>query len=129
MWNTNRFFAELEGTYGEYWQKDAQRRLDKIVADYNNGELLIDEDGVGTWKRSDNVIPDECAFYAEYMGLPINREATAKARDEELDMLIEEYREHQDGHEPTDEELFEMRAAFGTGTTVVDVITGRKYHL
>ena len=129
MWNTDRFYREINGELGEFWVKDAKKRLNHIVEEYNKGNLIIDDDGVGTWKCNDNVIPDECAFYAEYMGLPINREATAKARDEELDMLIEEYREHQDGHEPTDEELFEMRAAFGTGTTVVDVITGRKYQL
>ena len=126
--NTERFFKELNGEFGEYWAKDAQKRLDKIVEDYHTGELII-EDGVGKWLRSDNIIPDECAFYAEYMGLPIDREATAKARDEELQMLIEEYREYQDEHEPSDEELFEMRAAFGEGEVVVDVLTGRRIQL
>ena len=40
---------------------------------------------------------------------------------------IENYRRNYTG--PSEEELFEMRAAFGTDTTVVDVLTGKKIKL
>ena len=29
--------------------------------------------------------------------------------------------------QPNDKEMHEMRSAFGTGTTVVDVLSGRRY--
>ena len=44
------------------------------------------------------------------------------------DELIER-REARKDREPTAEELFEMRAAFGEGATIVDVMTGRTIQL
>ena len=40
---------------------------------------------------------------------------------------IAQYRKNYRG--PSEEDLFEMRAAFGAGATVVDVLTGREYTL
>ena len=42
---------------------------------------------------------------------------------------IEAYRQRRKGREYTPEELFEMRAAFGPGATVVDVLTGKRTKL
>ena len=56
-----------------------------------------------------------------------NVEATRAARDEETAKVIEAYRASCTG--PSEEDLFEMRAAYGKGTTVVDIFTGKKIKL
>lgn len=47
--------------------------------------------------------------------------------DKVVEQFLAEYREARKNHTPSEEELFEMRAAFGEGSTVVDVITGQVY--
>lgn len=42
---------------------------------------------------------------------------------------LEDYRERMKNHVYSAEEMFEMRAAFGEGETVVNVITGEKIQL
>ena len=49
--------------------------------------------------------------------------------DQELDRILEEYREAQKNRVRTPEELFEMSAAFGPGAEVVDIITGERFTL
>lgn len=41
--------------------------------------------------------------------------------------FLKEYCERMKDHVPSAEERYEMRAAFGEGQTVVNVITGKKY--
>lgn len=47
---------------------------------------------------------------------------------EEIDRILAEYAEARKNHVPSAEEMFEMRAAFGEGAEVVDVITGQVFH-
>jgi hypothetical protein len=54
-------------------------------------------------------------------------EASVAAREADDDKFFAEYRKNQ--RPLSGEELFEMRAAFGPGETVVDVISGRKTKL
>ena len=56
-------------------------------------------------------------------------EATKKKRDAQTERELKAYRESMRNHQYSDEELFEMRAAFGEGATVVDVITGQQIPL
>lgn len=62
-----------------------------------------------------------------YITDAVDEEATTKAREEETVKALEEYRKN--ARPSTEEELDEMRAAFGNGKTLVDNITGHKYHL
>lgn len=54
-------------------------------------------------------------------------EGQQQALDVATQAFLKEYRKQD--HTPTEEQLFEMRAAFGTGCTVVDVITGKRTRL
>jgi len=54
-------------------------------------------------------------------------EATREERKKETKKSIENYRKQQGKF--SEEQMAEMRNAFGTGTVVVDVLTGEKYHL
>ena len=57
----------------------------------------------------------------------IDVQATKQARAEEVAADIKAYRENYTP--PSREELLEMQAAFGTGTTVVDILTGKEIQL
>jgi hypothetical protein len=47
------------------------------------------------------------------------------SRKWETQAFLDAYRERMANHVPSDEERFEMRAAFGEGVEVVNVITGK----
>lgn len=120
-----RFEMELNGELGEYWRKDALKRIDKATKDIANGVMLLDENGVATWASNGRCIMDDMAEVVEftvYCG-EFSRERTAIERDKQITKSIAEYKANQKPY--TEEELFEMRAAFGVGTQVVDVLSGR----
>lgn len=81
------------------------------------------------WKSNDRVpMEDMLGFWVE---LGLIDEDTKKlsnlAREEEDKEFLSRYRAQQANRQVTAEEAYEMRAAFGPGVNVVDVITGRKY--
>jgi len=81
-------------------------------------------DRVYKWKSNDRVPPEDCLVDS------LSREELARhawVRDMQIQRDVEEYRESRKNHKPSAEELFEMRAAFGPGAEVVDVITGQTY--
>jgi len=87
-------------------------------------------DGVFRWDANGNVPPQDILNLLQMDGgVVFDMEATQAARDADTTAFLAEYREAQKNHTPSAEEMFEMRAAFGPGTTVVNVITGRKTRL
>ena len=58
---------------------------------------------------------------------PFSLEETNRAREAQNAAFLEDYRKSYTG--PGEEEKAEMRAAFGTGSTVVNVITGERIRL
>ena len=126
----DRAFAERKGEpNNHFWQRHAEAEVKWVLDKYENGELLIDENGVATWKSNNNALPKECAYKGKYGGLPINLELTAELEERQTRESINAYRERMKNHKYTEEELWEMRAAFGEGTTVVDALTGRRIQL
>ena len=117
-----RFALELAGKYGEYWQNDAKERIRKMQVDVDSGNVLVDSDGAAYWANSGNYLPSDCVEILGYTNCKFSREATAKAREKQLDEAVEIYRRNYRG--PSEEELIEIRAVFGEGETIVDVITG-----
>ena len=95
-----RFKMELSGMLGEFWKKQAEQELQKVKSDLDSCRITIDGDGVAR-----NCIGRALADAAE--------------RDE----VLKRYASREIGAE----EMHEMRSAFGTGATVVDVLTGRRY--
>jgi hypothetical protein len=75
------------------------------------------EDGVLRWDMG-NLIP---ACVLRDAGLE-----SWPAQDAALDLELDAIRERMANHVPSSEELFEMRAAFGEGAEVVNVLTGRR---
>ena len=121
-----RFEKELSGALGEYWKKEAEKELDSIRKDLDEGRITIDENGVArncVGRALQNDMLEKLVRVTDRVDV----EATREACEEEAMKAFEAYRANYTG--PSEEELFEMRAAYGIGTTVVDVITRRKIKL
>ena len=90
------------------------------------------KDYVGYWvfKNGDTrPVPIEVAYFACFIGIGINIEAQKAILKKTIDEELRRYRRERRNHKYSGEELYEMRAAFGSGTTVVDVITGQRIRL
>jgi len=86
------------------------------------------EGGVLRWTSNGHVPPQDCLEDFREAGLgSFDMEASKRVRDRETMAFLAEYKAADTGH--TDEELCEMRAAFGEGVTIVNVVTGRRTKL
>lgn len=121
-----RFQRELSGELGAYWKKRADAELDKVRAELAAGKITIDAEGVAR-NCIGRALMDDLLEQVEMVSDAVNVEATRVARQAEDRAAIAEYRARR--RTPDAEELAEMRAAFGEGTTVVDVLTGEKIKL
>ena len=83
--------------------------------------------GVLYWKKSGNIAPNDTAENAIVLGYKIDMKKHRAAKAKADKKFLDDYRKN--WKPPTGEELFEMRAAFGTNTTIVDVFSGRKIRL
>lgn len=121
-----RFEREISGQLGEYWKKDAEKEVQKAVA-MADSDATVDENGAISWKSNGSYLMDDLCEKLEYAGYPFSREATKNARQLQVAKELDEYRKN--WTEPSAEEKERMRAEFGTGTTVVDVLAGRRIKL
>ena len=118
-----RFYQEITGVLGDYWKKDATKRVQDYVEEAKM-KADVDSNGAIRWKNNGNYLMDDYCEVLEYAGYPFSREATKAARDAQVAEKLAAYR----ANPPmmTDEDIAEMRAAFGSGTSVVDVISGQR---
>lgn len=122
-----RFERELSGSLGAFWKKNAEQEIAKMQERADNDEIRTNTEGGAFWNKSGNYLPADCAEVLSYTDFPFSLEATAKAREAQTAMQLEAYRKSYKG--PNEEEKVEMRAAFGIGSTVVDIITGERIRL
>ena len=116
-----RFQQEINGELGQYWKNHAEKEVERAVRKAD--ELaIVDSNGAIRWKNNGSYLMDDFCEMLEYAGYQFSRKATAKARNLQVKKVLREYELQYTG--PNTEELAEMRAAFGTGETIVDVITG-----
>jgi hypothetical protein len=103
------------------WERRDADRLRAQVAD--DSHSYTGEDGVRRWRSNDAIIPphvlrDACLVCPE---------AHTAAYEAETAAFLAEYRRNRSNRRLSAEERFEMRAAFGPGVEVVDVITGQTW--
>lgn len=101
------------------WKDREQQR---VRASIESDAEAYSQDGVRRWRSNDAVIPP-CVYRDAGMECTPAHQA---AYDREIAAFLDEYRRNQPPV-PSDEEAFEMRAAFGPGVEVVDIITGRRH--
>ena len=119
-----RFEQELNGSLGAFWKKHAEEEIAKMQARIENDEIRTNARGGAFWALSGNYLPAECAEILSHTDFPFSLEETNRARAEQTRAFCEAYAKN--CKEPSEEEKAEMRAAFGAGTTVVNVITGKR---
>lgn len=123
-----RFDRELRGEYGEFWKKKAIQYLHKIEEEVFRGEITIDKEGVAR-NCIGRVVMDEVANALDYIiqDGSFRWDRTIEARNKENEEFFKEYASY--NHQYSTEKLAEMRAAFGEGTKVVNILTGREIQL
>lgn len=121
-----RFEREISGSLGAFWKKNAEEEVRKAVA-MADADAAVGADGAIKWNSNGRYLMDDFCEKLEYAGHGFSREATAKKRDAQNAESLAEYCKNDKGL--IGEELAEARAAFGEGTTVVDVLTGKKTRL
>lgn len=118
-----RFKMELSGMLGEFWKKQAEQELQKVKSDLDSGRITIDGDGVAR-NCIGRALADDMLEKVELVAHDcVNVSATRATYAAERDRVLRRYA----SRKIEAEEMHEMRSAFGAGTAVVDVLTGRKY--
>ena len=121
-----RFQRELSGELGAYWQRQAEAELAKVKADLDSGAITIDEAGVAR-NCIGRALMDDLLEKLALVTDKADSAATRAARAAEVEADLESYRAARKA--PSAEELAEMRAAFGEGAKVLDIITGEEIQL
>ena len=121
-----RFERELSGALGAYWKTSAEKELERIKKELEQGLITIDENGVAR-NRIGRVLMSDMLEKLTYITDSVDAEATAAARDEEVSQNLAAYRAN--AKPASEEEKNEMRAAFGKGQTVVNILTGERITL
>ena len=124
-----RFERELSGSLGAYWKASAEKEIRKMEERQISGEIFFGADGVVRWTSNNRVMPKDCReilSHTVYRDL-FSEDASRASEEAETAAFLESYRKNYKG--PSEEEKAEMRAAFGTGSTVVDIITGERIRL
>jgi len=114
-------YVEAYQGKGSHWAVgDAVRLAEKLRT-----EATV-TDGVIRWNSNERVPPEDCVALAVHIGLPVDLDATNEARTKETSDFLADYRRREKTRVRSPEELAEMRAEFGRGAAVVNVLTGRK---
>ena len=121
-----RFEKELSGALGAYWEKEAKKELERVKKDLDEGKITIDENGIAR-NCIGRTLHDDMLEKVAKVSDKVNIEATRAARQEETAKVIDSYRASYKG--VSHEEMSEMVAVFGTGTTVVNILMGTRITL
>lgn len=83
---------------------------------------IVEDDGAIKWESNNRYLMEDTMDRIIANGFSeFSREETSRKREIQNKEFIAQYR-----HSPSQEELVEMRAAYGEGTVVVDVISGER---
>ena len=123
-----RFQMEISGQLGEFWKKNAEKEVVKAV-ERAYLDAMVETNGAIKWRNNGHYLMDDMCEMLEYAGYNFSREATRVAREAQDTEFLRAYRDSMKNYKPSAEELYEMEAAFGKGTKVVDVFTGRTIQL
>ena len=122
-----RCAQELSGALGEFWTKQAEEEIAKMQERVDNHEIGTNMNDAAFWNSNGRYLMDDVAEKLSFTDFPFSVEETKKAGEAQDELFFENYRKNYQG--PSEEELAEMQAAFGPGTTVVDIITGQEISL
>lgn len=119
-----RFEREISGSLGAFWKAEAEKELEGLRAELAAGKITIDENGVAR-NCVGRVLMADLAEKLAWVTDDIDRDATAAAREIEVNAELAEYRAARRHSGYGAAELNEMRAAFGPDAVVTDIFTGQ----
>lgn len=124
----SRFEQEISGEMGDYWKRYAENSVREALENAA-ANAIVDDDGAIKWKSNGKYLFDDFCEMLEYGGFEFSRQATNEKREAQSNEFLKEYKNYRQSREYSDEELYEMRAAFGEDAEIVDVITGESIDL
>lgn len=104
-----------------------KERAAKLDVEFDTRTTI--NDGVVRWISNNNIPPNDILEFWNYLGKDFDYNKTIETSKEETKKFFEEYRQTIKLRNPSSEDLAEMKAAFGPGATVVNIITGEKIQL
>ncbi|MNJ89988.1 hypothetical protein D3C87_75780 [compost metagenome] len=117
------YIKALESDGPVVFRDQAQR----LIQQFDTDATVID--GVVRWNSNNQVPPKDILELWDYIGKDFDIDKSLHVCHVETTEFLSRYRESQKNREYSDEEMGEMRAAFGSDTTVVNVVTGRRIQL
>ncbi len=120
----SRFKKELNGDFGEFFKRKAIEEVEKKVKEADE-KATVDDEGAISWKANGKYLMDDYCEILEYANYNFSREATRIAREKQIKIELDEYCQNHKDY--TQEEQAELDSNFPKGTTIVDIISGRKY--
>lgn len=121
-----RFEQEISGALGEFWQKNAEKEVQRAV-EQADAEATVERGGAIHWNSNGLYLMDDFCEKLEYADYPFSRIATKEKHEAQVAQELAKYRANR--HVPTLEEQTEMQSVFGEGATVIDVLTGERIDL
>lgn len=123
------FNMELDGKFGQWRQQSAVEQIKEMEERYEKHEFTV-ENGAAMWECG-NYLPMDClaAVINGKYGYLIDVDEHERLLDEQQSESIRRYKDRMKNHVYSEEELYEMRAAFGEGVEVVDALSGNKIRL
>ena len=123
------FNLELDGKFGQWRQQSAVDQIKEMEERYEKHEFTV-ENGAAMWECG-NYLPMDClaAVINGKYGYLIDVDEHERLLDKQQSESIRRYKERMKNHVYSEEELYEMRAAFGESVEVVDALSGNKIRL
>jgi hypothetical protein len=119
----NGYIKGLQVDATKYYKEEAERMDKKFDTD------ATVTGGVVRWNSNNNIPSRDILEFWQYFNKDFDFDKTLEVSEQETANFFKQYRESQANKVYSEEEKFEMRAAFGEGATVVNVITGKKTKL
>lgn len=116
------YLKDYLGT-NKHFKKDAERIIDMFDTD------AYTVNGIVRWKSNNSIPPRDVLDLWFYVGKAFDINESIDLSDKETSIFLQDYRERMKNYSPSHEELVEMKSAFGSGTCVVDIITGNQIYL
>lgn len=113
----SRYIKSFQNPKSPYHQEAL--RVAGMIAD--PADMLI-RHGVARWVSNGSVPPEDIIAFAVFLGAPVDEAACNVARSAELSAFLTAYRAN-----PPQVDVAELRAAFGPGARVTNIITGQSW--
>ena len=104
-----------------------KQEAERLIAKFETDATVTD--GVVRWDSNNRVPPSDILELWRHVGKVFDFDKSYATQQADQDADIADYRRRMANHVHSAEELSEMRAVFGPGATVVNVLTGQKTQL